>query len=320
MVRHLQFEKGLNMKVALSLLFMVFTTSSYGHGISEADQQAMMDGGNWHYLWLGAMHMVSGYDHLLFLFGVVFYLSHLKDIFKFVTAFTVGHSITLIAATFLGITANYYLVDAIIALTVCYKAFDNLEGFNRWLGINPPHLLLMVLIFGLIHGFGLSTRLQELPLPEHGLIWRILSFNLGVELGQVAALAFLVLVLAGWRKAPSFKQWGTVTNGALFLAGVGLFFFQLVGFFAGRIHHDHQHEQHHDAQHQESHIHPAPGQPYRFSSNPNSDSLSDKPLIAPVDTQNHEPASPATHSHGSHSHGADDAHHHDHGKQKAHSH
>jgi HupE / UreJ protein len=156
--------------------------------------------------------MLTGYDHLLFLFGVIFYLTSIKDVFKFVTVFTIGHSITLIAATYLGITANYYLVDAVIALSVCYKALDNLGGFKRLLGFKPPNLLGVILVFGLIHGFGLSTRLQQLPMPDHGLIWRILSFNVGVEFGQVAALAVLVLLLAGLRKTAAFKTWGTMTT------------------------------------------------------------------------------------------------------------
>jgi HupE / UreJ protein len=238
--------------LALAVLtLLAIAMNANAHGISEADQQAMIDGGNLRYLWLGAIHMLTGYDHLLFLFGVIFYLTHFKDVLKFVTVFTLGHSITLIAATYAGITANYYLVDAVIALSVCYKAFDNLDGFKRFLGFNPPNLLSLIFAFGLIHGFGLSTRLQQLPLPEHGLIWRILSFNLGVELGQVAALAVLVFVLAGLRKTASFKTWGTVANALLFLAGVGLFFFQMTGFLLGRFHHDH-HDDHKPAAHQEA--------------------------------------------------------------------
>jgi hypothetical protein len=212
------------------------------HGISEADRQAIVDGGNLRYLWLGAIHMVTGYDHLLFLFGVIFFLTGVKDIFKFVTAFTIGHSITLILATFMKITANYYLIDAVIALSVCYKAFDNLDGFRKYLKVGRPHLLAMILLFGLIHGFGLSTRLQQLPLPEEGLLTRILSFNVGVELGQVAALSVLVLLLAGWRRTQSFRRLGGIANILLLAAGIGLFIYQLNGYFRGE--EDHHEESH----------------------------------------------------------------------------
>lgn len=227
------------MKKILPLLILLgLAVIANAHGISEADKQAIVDGGSLRYLWLGAIHMVTGYDHLLFLFGVIFYLTGIKDILKFVTAFTIGHSITLILATFMKITANYFLVDAVIALSVCYKAFDNLDGFRKYLKVNPPDLLPMILVFGLIHGFGLSTRLQQLPLPEQGLLLRILSFNAGVELGQVAALSVLVLLLAGWRKTGSFRKLGGIANALLLAAGLGLFIYQMNGFFRGEEHHD----------------------------------------------------------------------------------
>ena len=114
--------------------------------------------------------MVTGYDHILFLVGVIFFLTKLPDIIKFVTAFTIGHSITLIFATFYKITANYYLIDAVIAFSVIYKGFENLDGFKKVFFRNAPNLILMVFLFGLIHGFGLSTRLQQLHLNEDSLL------------------------------------------------------------------------------------------------------------------------------------------------------
>lgn len=289
----------------MALVVFAAAMTGHAHGISEADQQAMVDGGNLRYLWLGAVHMLTGYDHLLFLFGVIFYLTSLKDVFKFVTIFTIGHSITLIAATYLGITANYYLVDAVIALSVCYKAFDNLDGFKRLMGFNPPNLLGVILVFGLIHGFGLSTRLQQLPLPDHGLIWRILSFNVGVEFGQVAALAVLVLLLAGLRKTAAFKTWGTIVNGLLFLAGVGLFFFQMTGYFLG--HHDHHDD--HETPTQQSAPHHHDGQPVRMDIDilPKSDSASstepDSASDSPAAPHQHESKATGGHSHSKpHSH------------------
>lgn len=202
----------------------------FAHGISDADKQAMLAGGNLQYVSLGASHMVTGYDHLLFLFGVIFFLTKFKDIVKFITAFTIGHSVTLIFATFMKITASYYLVDAFIALTVVYIGFDNIGGLKKYLGMKSPNLLKLVCIFGLVHGFGLSTQLQKLPLGDSGLLMRIISFNVGVELGQIAALSVMLLLLAGWRKTDSFARFSTVANCGLMLAGVLLFFMQMHGF------------------------------------------------------------------------------------------
>ncbi len=202
------------------------------HGISDADKQRMLDGGYLQYVGLGATHMLSGYDHLLFLFGVVFFLTTFKDIAKFVTVFTVGHCITLIFATFLQITWNYYLVDALIAISVIYKGFDNNGGFQKHFGIASPNLLAMVFGFGLLHGFGLSTRLQQLPLGDDktSILLRILSFNVGVEIGQIAALTVMVALLAIWRKRSSFARFSVLANTALIYAGVLLFLMQLHGY------------------------------------------------------------------------------------------
>ncbi|MCD6212755.1 MAG: HupE/UreJ family protein [Sulfurovum sp.] len=218
--------------IFLFISFLLVSTTAYAHGISAADTQAMIDGGNLRYMWLGATHMLTGYDHLLFLFGVVFFLTTTKDIVKFVTLFTIGHSITLIFATFMGITANYYLVDAVIAVSVIYKAFDNNKGFQNYLGVQSPNLLMMVLIFGLIHGFGLSTRLQQLPLGEQNwdMLLKIISFNVGVEIGQIIALIFMLILLTQWRKSPSFLRWSKVTNHALMFAGFMLLLMQLHGY------------------------------------------------------------------------------------------
>jgi len=213
-------------------LFLLLSTMALAHGISEADKQAMIDGGNLQYIWLGVTHMLSGYDHLLFLFGVMFFLTSTKDIVKFITIFTIGHSITLTFATFAGISVNYYLIDAVIAISVMYKAFDNLKGFENYLGVKSPNLLGMVFIFGLIHGFGLSTRLQQLPLGEQGtdMFLRIISFNIGVELGQIVALMAMLIVLTQWRKTASFLRLSKVANHVLLFAGFMLVLMQLHGY------------------------------------------------------------------------------------------
>ncbi len=202
------------------------------HGISDEDKQRMLDGGYIQYILLGASHMLSGYDHLLFLFGVVFFLSNFKDIVKFVTVFTIGHCITLMFATYFKITWNFWLVDAIIAVSVIYKGFDNNGGFQSHFNMASPNLLKMVFAFGLLHGFGLSTRLQQLPLGDDPvqMIMRILSFNLGVEFGQIAALAVMVAVLSLWRKTEHFARFSYGANLGLILAGIYLLFVQLHGY------------------------------------------------------------------------------------------
>lgn len=224
------------MKRLPGLLAFLTSAAASAHGMSDADKQAMLDGGALRYLGLGATHMLTGYDHLLFLFGVVFFLSSAKDVFKFVSLFTLGHSLTLISASFAGITANYYLVDAVIALSVCYKGFENNDGFAKYLGVRAPALSVMVFALGLIHGFGLSTRLQQLPLGEKGLgfLGRILSFNVGVELGQVAALLVMLAVLGAWRRRASFPKFSKVANDALVVLGALLFLMQLHGYLHTR--------------------------------------------------------------------------------------
>ena len=212
----------------LSLLPML----ALAHGTSDADKQRMLEGGYLQYVGLGATHMLTGYDHLLFLFGVVFFLTTFKDITKFVTAFTLGHCITLIAATFLQITWNYFLVDALIAVSVIYKGFDNNGGFQKHFGIKSPNLLAVVFGFGLLHGFGLSTRLQQLPLGDDrfSVLMRILSFNVGVEVGQIAALCGMVALLAAWRKRHFFQRFSVLANIALVYAGGLLLLLQLHGY------------------------------------------------------------------------------------------
>ncbi len=211
-------------------LLCLISANTMSHGMSAEDQARILNAGYFEYMHLGATHMLSGYDHLLFLFGVMFFLTRFRDILKFITAFTVGHSITLVFATLWGITANYYLIDAVIALTVCYKAFDNLDGFKNYFKMSSPNLTWMVFIFGLVHGFGLSTRLQQLPLGDHGLVLKILSFNVGVEVGQIIALCVMLIILLAWRKTASFQRFSKAANVALMLAGGLLLLMQLHGY------------------------------------------------------------------------------------------
>lgn len=221
------------MNLLLWLAALCSSSSVFAHGISEADKAAMLSGGYVKYIWLGASHMLTGYDHLLFIFGVVFFLTTLKDVVRFISVFTLAHCITLIFATFFKITANYYLIDAVIAISVMYKGFENLDGFRKHFDWKPPSLLVMVFAFGLIHGFGLSTRLQQLPLGDDSfsMLMRILSFNIGVELGQIAALAAMLFFLREWRKTSAFAKFAKAANVLLIAAGVFLFAMQIHGYW-----------------------------------------------------------------------------------------
>jgi len=224
--------------VVITLLSGVFSAAALAHGINEEARSAMIAGDFWDYVHLGADHMLSGYDHLLFLFGVMFFLTRFLDVIKIITAFTIGHSITLIFATLYGIQANPYAVDAVIALTVMYKAFENLDGFDRYWGIKTPDLLPVVFGIGLIHGFGLSTRLQQVPLDESTLMTDIIGFNIGVELGQVMALSVMYLALMVWRKRESFKAYTVKINWILFSLGAYLLIVQ----YHSYLHTSHPHE------------------------------------------------------------------------------
>lgn len=214
----------------LAAFIMLAVSQAFGHGMSEAEKQAIVDGGNLSYLWIGATHMLSGYDHLLFIFGIIFFLTKFKDIIKYITAFTLGHSVTLIYATFNGIQVNYFLIDAIIALSICYIAFANLNGFKKYLNINPPNLLVMITGLGLIHGLGLSTRLQQLPLNQDDLLMNIISFNIGIEVGQVMALTIMLLIMLILRKSAIFKSFTFISNYGLIFAGLFLFMMQMHGY------------------------------------------------------------------------------------------
>ncbi len=203
---------------------------AWAHGMSEAERQTIIAGGNLAYMQIGATHMLTGYDHLLFVFGVIFFLRTIRDIVKYVTTFTLGHSITLIFATFNAIQFNYFIIDAIVALSVCYIAFANIDGFRKYLDIKPPNMLAMIFALGLVHGLGLSTRLQELPLSEDSLLLNIISFNAGIELGQIFALLVMIFAIDAWRKTSSFKKASVVSNYGLILAGTLLFLFQMHGY------------------------------------------------------------------------------------------
>jgi hypothetical protein len=181
------------------------------------------------FLYLGAKHMVTGYDHLLFLVGVIFFLYRPRDVVAYVSLFTLGHSLTLLGGVLGDIRANAFIIDAIIGLSVVYKAFENMGGFER-LGVRP-NTRAAVTIFGLFHGFGLATKLQEFTVSQNGLVTNIVSFNVGVEIGQVLALTAILIGISIWRTRPGFMRHAFAANTALMTGGFMLMGYQLVGYF-----------------------------------------------------------------------------------------
>lgn len=235
-------RKRLNLKPAslavlagavLIALLLTLPAAAFAHDVAEGDKAFVrsIDGpAIIPFLYLGAKHMVTGYDHILFLVGVVFFLRRLRDVVLYVSMFTIGHSITLMGGVLLGLGANAYFVDAIIGLSVVYKGVENLGGFRR-IGI-AIDTRLAVLVFGLFHGLGLATKVLELGLPQNGLLANLVAFNVGVEIGQVIVLAAVVLLFDAWRDRPSFTRWAVIANLALVAAGLLLTAVQIQGYLA----------------------------------------------------------------------------------------
>jgi hypothetical protein len=222
-------------RLALAALLALVGSGAFAHAIAGADADFVA---TTHgpaigpFLYLGAKHMVTGTDHLLFLLGVIFFLRRLRDVVLYVSLFSLGHSITLLAGVLFGFGMNSFLVDAVIGLSVVYKAFDNLGGFESVFARRPEPRL-MVLGFGLVHGLGLATKLEELRLNREGLVANLLSFNVGVELGQVVALSILLVLLALWRRTRWFARTAIAANAAIMTAGFVLIYVQLTGYFLG---------------------------------------------------------------------------------------
>jgi len=219
--------------VTVALLVLLAPDIVLAHGVTGRDAtflQAIDGPAIGPFLYLGAKHMVTGYDHLLFLVGVIFFLYRLRDVVQYVSLFTIGHSLTLLAGVLGNIQANANIVDAIIGLSVVYKAFENMGGFERVLGFRP-NTRAAVMIFGLFHGFGLATKLQEFTVSENGLVTNIVSFNVGVEIGQVLALTAILIGISFWRTKPGFLRHAFATNTALMTGGFLLMGYQLAGYF-----------------------------------------------------------------------------------------
>nr|WP_297348402.1 HupE/UreJ family protein [uncultured Glaciecola sp.] len=217
----------------LALLLMSMSAEVLAHGVDDKTRIFLEQNTGMQFIpfiYIGAKHMFTGYDHILFLVGVIFFLYRSRDVLLYVSMFTVGHSITLLWGVLGDIQVNAYLIDAIIGFSVIYKGFDNLGGFKRMFG-RQPSTKLAVLIFGLFHGFGLATKLQEFELPSDGLVANMIAFNIGVELGQFMALAFILIAINFWRKLPSFQRFSIATNTMLMSAGLMLIGLQLTGYY-----------------------------------------------------------------------------------------
>jgi hypothetical protein len=219
--------------IGLSIFFLL-CASAFAHGVAEGDKGYIQEitGVNLlPFVYLGAKHMVTGYDHLLFLFGVIFFLYKLQHVALYVSLFAIGHSATLLIGVYFGTSVSSYLIDAIIGLSVVYKALDNLGAFQRWFGFQPDTKA-ATLVFGLFHGFGLATKVQEFEMSRDGLLANLLAFNVGVEIGQLLALSAILIVMGFWRRTGSFLRHAYTANVALMAAGFLLTGYQLTGLFA----------------------------------------------------------------------------------------
>jgi len=216
--------------LAILLLATLLAPALEAHGVSARDKAFMEAGGLVAFLYLGAKHMVTGYDHLLFLLGVIFFLYRLRDVGVYVTLFAVGHSVTLLYGVLSGAHVNAYLVDAVIGLSVVYKALDNLGAFQRWFGVQP-NTKAAVLFFGFFHGFGLATKMQDFALPREGLVAKIVAFNAGVEVGQILALGAILVAMAYWRRSDRFVHQAFASNVVIMTCGFLLMGYQLTGYF-----------------------------------------------------------------------------------------
>ncbi|MGI9371810.1 MAG: HupE/UreJ family protein [Hyphomicrobiales bacterium] len=182
------------------------------------------------FIYLGAKHMVTGYDHILFLLGVVFFLYRMKDVAIYVSLFAIGHSITMLTFVWFDWRVNAYIIDAIIGLSVVYKALDNLGAYQRWFGFQP-NTKAATLIFGLFHGTGLATKILEYKIAPDGLLANLIAFNVGVEVGQILALAVILIVMGYWRKSPSFLRQAYTANVVIMCLGFILMGYQITGYF-----------------------------------------------------------------------------------------
>jgi hypothetical protein len=217
----------------LVMSLLTFSGEAFAHAVAEGDKGYIQEitGVNLiSFLYLGAKHMVTGYDHILFLLGVIFFLYKMKDIGIYVSLFAIGHSTTMLAGVYFNFGINSYLIDAIIGLSIVYKALDNMGAYQRWFGVQP-NTKAATLIFGFFHGFGLSSKILDYEISPEGLLPNLLAFNVGVEVGQLLALGAILIVMGFWRKTPSFLKHAYTANVVMMAAGFLLIGYQLTGYF-----------------------------------------------------------------------------------------
>ena len=221
------------LRLALPLLLLALATQAVAHNVTEGDAGYIQEiwGVNLiPFLYLGAKHMVTGYDHILFLLGVVFFLYKMKDVAIYVSLFAFGHSSTMLLGVWFGWGVNSYIVDAIIGLSVVYNALDNLGAYQRWFGIQP-NTKVATLIFGFFHGTGLATKILQYDIAPEGLLPNLLAFNVGVEIGQIMALAVILIVMGYWRRSPAFMRQAYTVNVVMMSMGFILMGYQITGYF-----------------------------------------------------------------------------------------
>jgi hypothetical protein len=214
------------------VVFAFYPAEALAHGVAEGDKgyiQEISGPRPMAFIYLGAKHMMTGYDHLLFLCGVIFFLYRLKDVTIYVTLFALGHVLTLLSGVLLEINVSAYVIDAIIGFSVVYKALDNMGAFQRWFGVQP-NTKAATFVFGLFHGFGLATKILDYELPADGLLTNLIFFNVGVEIGQILALVAILIAITFWRKSPSFMRHAYVANALLMMLGFLLMGYQITGY------------------------------------------------------------------------------------------
>jgi hypothetical protein len=230
----LAWPPGLAIAIALLASLLMGSTEAFAHAVASGDKGYIQEISGVHlmpFVYLGAKHMVTGYDHLLFLFGVIFFLYRIRHIAIYVSLFALGHSTTMILGVYFDVGVNGYLIDAIIGLSVVYKALDNIGAFQRWLGFQPDTRM-ATLVFGLFHGLGLATKVIEYEVSPDGLMPNLLAFNVGVEIGQLLALAAILIAMGWWRRTAGFVRHAYTANVAMMSAGFVLIGMQLTGYFA----------------------------------------------------------------------------------------
>lgn len=222
------------MRIFLLLLTtLLFVDTAFAHGVASGDKGYIAEISGVHaiaFIYLGAKHMMTGYDHLLFLFGVIFFLYRLRDVGLYVTLFAIGHVITLLAGVLMQISISAFIIDAIIGFSVVYKALDNMGAFQRWFGYQP-NTKTATFVFGLFHGFGLATKILEYGLPKDGLVFNLIFFNIGVEIGQILALIAILIVMTYWRKSGGFMRHAYTANAFMMMLGFLLMGYQITGYF-----------------------------------------------------------------------------------------